>query len=70
MAVTATYLLRADESTLEDYRRCSLQEQGSGCANMRRPGPGTTAARPGYRLLRSINEKLAQEGLDEYDFED
>ena len=27
-------------------------------------------SKAGYRLLRSINEKLAQEGLDEYDFED
>ena len=27
MAVTATYLLRSDESTLEDYRRCSYRNR-------------------------------------------
>ncbi len=68
-AVTATYLLRADQSTLEDYRRCSYRnrfkmlEQAASGSNYYR----STA---GHRLLRSINEKLTLEGLDEHSFEE
>ena len=69
VAVTATYLLRADKSTLEDYRRCSyrsrvrmLEQAASGSEYYR--------SKAGHRLLRSINEKLALEGLDEDSFED
>ena len=69
VAVTATYLLRSDELTLEDYRRCSYRnrlrilEQASS-------GSKYYHSKPGRRLLRSINEKLAQEGLDEHSFEE
>ena len=69
VAVTATYLLRSDKSTLEDYRRCSyrnrfrmLQQAASGSEYYR--------SKPGHRLLRSIKEKLALEGLDEHSFEE
>ena len=69
VAVTATYLLRSDGSTLEDYRRCSyrnrfriLQEAAS--------EPEYFRLQPGQRLLRSINEKLRLEGLDEHSFEE
>ena len=69
VAVTATYLLRSDKSTLEDYRRCSYRSR----FRMREhavAGSGYYRSKAGNRLLRSINEKLAQEGLDEHDFED
>ncbi len=69
VAVTATSLLRSDKSTLEDYRRCSyrnrfrmLEQAASGSEYYR--------SKAGHRLLRSINEKLALEGLDEHSFED
>ena len=69
VAVTATYLLRSDASTLEDYRRCSygnrfkiLEQAASGAVYYR--------GKPGRRLLRSIKEKLALEGLDETSFEE
>ena len=68
-AVTATYLLHSDESTLEDYRRCSyrnrlrmLKQAASGSAYYR--------SKAGHRLLRSIKDKLSLEGLDEHSFED
>ena len=69
VAVTATYLLRADKSTIEEYRRCSyrnrfemLEQAASGSEYYR--------SKAGHRLLRSINEKLALEGLDERNFEE
>ncbi len=69
VAVTATYLLHSDKSTLEDYRRCSyknrfrmLEQAASGSEYYR--------SKAGRRLLRSINEKLALEGLDEHSFEE
>ena len=67
-AVIATYLLRSDKSTMEDYRRCSyryrlrmLEQAASGSEYYR--------SKAGQRLLRSINEKLALEELDEHSFE-
>ena len=46
VAVTATYLLRSDKSTIEDYRLCST-ETDSGCLNKQLPDPGTIAANQG-----------------------
>ena len=68
VAVTATYLLRSNKSTLEDYRRCSYRNR----FRMREEaaaGSGYYRSKAGHRLLRSINEKLAREGLDEHAFE-
>ena len=68
VAVTATYLLRSDKSTIEDYRRCSfrnrvrmLEDAASGSEYYR--------SKAGRRLVRSIKEKLAREELDEHSFE-
>ena len=68
VAVTATYLLRSDASTMDDYRRCSyrnrfkiLEQAASGAVRYR--------SKPGRRLLRAIREKLVLEGLDENSFE-
>ena len=61
-SVTATYLLRSDGSTMEDYRRCSygnrfkiLEQAVSGAPYYH--------SKPGRRLLRSIREKLALGGV-------
>ena len=69
VAVTAAYLLRADEATMEDYRRCSYRHR------LRMLGQAASGSeyyrsKAGHRLLRSINEKLAREGLDEHSFEE
>ena len=68
VAVTATHLLRSGASTMEDYRRCSyrsrfkiLQQAAAGSVRYH--------SKPGRRLLRSIRDKLAWEGLDENSFE-
>ena len=68
-AVTATFLLRSDKTTMEDYRRCSyrhrlrmLEQAASGSEYYR--------SKAGKRLLRSIKKKLALEGLDEDSFEE
>ena len=69
VAVTATYLLRSDNATLEDYRRCSYRNR----VRMREQAASGAAyyrSKAGRRLLRSIDEKLAREGLDEHSFED
>ncbi len=68
VAITATYLLRSDGSTVEDYRRCSyrnrfkiLEQAANGAVYYR--------SKPGRRLLRSIRNKLASEGLDNTSFD-
>ena len=68
VAVTATYLLRSDESTLEDYRRCSYRSRFR-MLEQAAAGSEYYRSKPGHRLLRSIKEKLAFEGLDEHSFE-
>ena len=67
-SVTAMYLLGSDASTMEDYRRCSyknrfeiLRQAASGAPYYR--------SKPGRRLLRSIRDKLASEGLEETSFD-
>ena len=69
VAVTATYLLRSDESTLEDYRRCSYRNRFR-MLEQAAAGSEYYRSKPGHRLLRSIKEKLAFEGLDEHSFEE
>ena len=68
IAVTATYLLRSDESTMEDYRRCSYQNRFK-ILEQAASGAVYYQSKPGRRLLRSIREKLASEGLDETSFD-
>ena len=67
VAVTATYLLRSDESTMEDYRRCSYRNRFK-MLEQAAAGSEYYRSKAGHRLLRSINEKLALEGLDEHSF--
>ena len=67
VAVTATYLLNADRSVIEDYRRCSfknrlriLEEKASESEYFK--------SKAGKRIVRSIMQKLALEGLNESSF--
>ena len=67
-AVIATYLLRADKSTMEDYRRCSYRHRFR-MLEQAASGSEYYHSKAGQRLLRSINEKLALEGLVGHSFE-
>ena len=69
VAVTATYLLRSGSSTIEDYRRCSYWNRFK-ILEQAASGAGYYDSKAGGRLLRSIKEKLALEGLDENSFEE
>ena len=69
VAVTATYLLRSDSSAMEDYRRCSYKNRFK-ILEQAAFGAEYNNSKPGRRLLRSIKEKLALEGLDENSFEE
>ena len=68
VAVVATYLLRSDASTIDDYRRCSYQNRFK-ILEQAATGAAYFQSKPGRRLLRSIREKLASEGLDETSFD-
>ena len=68
VAVTATYLLRADKSTMEDYRRCSYRNRFR-MLEQAAAGSEYYRSKAGQRLLRSIKGKFALEGLDEHSFE-
>lgn len=66
-SITATYLLNAEESSMDDYRRCSycdrvklLEQAASGVSYYN--------SKAGRRILRSIKKKLASEGLNENSF--
>jgi hypothetical protein len=66
-SVIATYLMTNDDGVVEDYRKCSykdrlriLRELDSGSAFFE--------SKAGNRLLRSVREKLAFEGLTVLDF--
>ena len=66
-AVTAIYLLRSDQSIMEDYRRCSYRNRFK-IMQQAASGSPYYKSKPGQRLLRSIKNKLAFEGLDETNF--
>lgn len=68
VAVTAAYLLRSNESTMEDYRRCSYRHRLR-MLEQAASGSEYYQSKAGHRLLRSISQKLALEGLDERSFE-
>ena len=66
-AVTAIYLLRSDQSIMEDYRRCSFRNRFK-IMQQAASGSSYYKSKPGQRLLHSIKNKLALEGLDETSF--
>ena len=67
--VTATYLLRSDGNTMEDYRRCSYKNRHE---MLRQAAAGVPYydSKAGRRILRSIEEKLAIEELDSASFDE
>ena len=66
-AVTANYLLRSDQSIMEDYRRYSFRNRFK-IMQHATSGSSYYKSKPGQRLLHSIKNKLASEGLDETSF--
>ena len=66
-AVTAIYLLRSDQSIIEDYRLCSFRNRFK-IMQQAMSGIPYYKSKPGQRLLRSIKNKLELEGLDETSF--
>ena len=57
VAVTATYLLRSDKSTIEDYRLCSYRNRLR-MLEQAASGSGYYRCKSGARLLKSIKKKL------------
>ena len=66
-AVTAIYLLRSDQPIMEDYRRCSFRNRFK-IMQQAASGSSYYKSKPGQRLLHSIKNKFALEGLDETSF--
>ena len=69
VAVTATYLLRSDSSTLEDYRLCSYKDRLK-ILEQAESGLAFYDSKAGHRLTKSIKEKLDFEGLDRSSFKE
>lgn len=67
-AVTATYLLRGDASLLMDYRKCSYKDRLRIIRDYE-SGSQFFETKAGKRLLASVQEKLASEGLSRDSFE-
>lgn len=67
-AITATYLMRGGESTIDDYRRCSYADR---LTMLKQAASGDPAynSKAGRRLVKSFKRKLALEGLDENSFD-
>lgn len=62
-AITATYLLQHDETVMEDYRLCSYKDRLRILRDFEN-GSAFFNTKAGRRLLKSVREKLAYEGLD------
>ena len=65
--ITARYLMASDESVMEDYRRCSYKDRLRLLRDLKAGSP-FFETKPGQRLLVSVREKLAAEGLTEDSF--
>jgi hypothetical protein len=68
-SVTATYLLNSDDAVIEDYRKCSYKDRLHILRDLEAGSP-FPASKAGQRLLRSIREKMALEGLAPDDFQE
>ena len=67
-AITASYLLiKEDDEAIEDYRKCSYKNRLEALEEAETKEFYSTPA--GVRLLESIREKMAVEGLDQNSFE-
>ena len=66
-SIMALYLLQQDEAVVSDYRRCSYKDALRILRDYK-SGSGFFRTRAGRRLLTSVRENLALEGLTEDDF--
>lgn len=66
-AITATYLMKCDESAVEDYRKCSYKDRLRLLRDLKE-GSRFVETKAGQRLLRFVREKLELESLTEDDF--
>ena len=66
-SVTATYLLQHDDSVVEDYRLCSYKDRLRILRDLESGSPFFDT-KAGQRLLKSVRDKLALEGLDANSF--
>jgi len=67
-AVVAAFLMESDKSVVEDYRKCSYKDRLRILRNLE-SGSRFFETKAGRRLVRSINEKLVNEGLNAQSFE-
>ncbi len=66
-SVMATYLLKNDDSVIEDYRMCSYRNRLRILRELQSGSP-FSATKPGQRLLNSIQEKLERDNLTQASF--
>lgn len=66
-AVTATYLMRSDDSIVEDYRKCSYKDRLRILRDLE-SGSRFFDTKAGKRLLKSVREKMLNENLTPQDF--
>ena len=66
-AVTATYLLKHDQSVVEDFRKCSYKDRLRILEDAKN-GSAFSKTKAGQRLLRSVEKKMKLEGFSENDF--
>jgi hypothetical protein len=66
-SVVATYLMTNDESVIEDYRKCSYKDRLRILRDLE-SGSAFFETKAGKRLLKSVREKMALEGLTTQDF--
>lgn len=67
-AVTASFLMGSTSDVMEDYRKCSYKDRLRLVRDMESGSPFLDT-KAGKRLLASVREKLALEGLNPSDFE-
>jgi len=66
-AITATYLMKSDQSVIEDYRKCSYKDRLR-ILQDHKNNSSFFETKPGKRVLKSVIEKMQLEGLTTDDF--
>ena len=67
-SVVATYLMTNDPSTIEDYRKCSYKDRLRILRDLE-SGSAFFESKAGKRLVKSVREKMAFEGLSPQNFQ-
>lgn len=67
-AVVAQYLMTSDQSIVEDYRKCSYKDRLRLLRDIE-TGSTFSTTKAGQRLIKTVREKMAFEGLTPKDFE-